>query len=568
MNGDVWALSAYPLSAGYRRRLETAIGGPVAVTLVPEMRSRGMRSMLRTLRRVNAAQGLAIVEDPSSRPIVPVLRFLLSLTRCRRLAVVDEHGAERPVTRGAGLGESVALLLGSIAGAFAALRCWFELRSLARAAPLRPALRPLSEVAYLKTNLWFGVKAGGSVGHVAGIVNELAERCHVSVFAVERPPLLDPRVTLHTVAQGGAFGYPHELNYYRYQGLFNRAALAEGLPAPDLIYQRLSLANYSGVVVARRLRRPLVLEYNGSEVWVSRHWGRPLSFPRLGALAEEVVLRHADLIVTVSDVLRDELLEKGLPSERVLSHPNCIDPKRFDPDHYTNADRRELLGRYDIPEAAVVCGFVGTFGAWHGVTVLAEAIKRLCSSELEWVRAHDVRFLIVGDGLLMPKVRDILTGVPANRVVLTGLVPQDEAPRYLAASDILLSPHVPNADGSRFFGSPTKLFEYMAMSRGIVASDLDQIGDVLRHSYRAADLPSIPCPAGDDHLAVLTTPGSVDELISGIRFLVEREDYRASLGRAARAEVLARYTWKRNVDELLARLGELNRGVASGESDG
>lgn len=567
MAEDVWALSAYPLSAAYRSQLEHVLGRPLAVTLVSEMRARGMRSMFQTLRQVQATQGLAIIEDPSSRPIVPVLRFLLSLTKCRRLAIVDEHGAERPFSRGAGLGESASLVIGSIAGAFAALRCWFELRSLADVAPLRPALRALHEVAYLKTNLWFGVKAGGSVGHVAGVVNELAERCHVSVFAVERPPLLDRGVTLHTVAQGGAFGYPHELNYYRYQGLFNRAVLAPGVPVPDLIYQRLSLANYSGVVAARRLHRPLVLEYNGSEVWVSRHWGRPLSFPRLGALAEDVMLRHADLVVTVSDVLRDELLEKGLPPERVLSHPNCIDPRRFDPGHFTKGDRRELLGRYDIPETAVVCGFVGTFGAWHGVTILAEAIKRLCTDEVGWVRTHDVRFLIVGDGLLMPKVREILTGIPSDRVVLTGLVPQDEAPRYLAASDILLSPHVPNADGSRFFGSPTKLFEYMAMSRGIVASDLDQIGDVLRHSYRAADLPAGPCASGEDHVAILTIPGSVDELIAGVRFLVEREDYRVALGRSARAEVLRRYTWQRNVDELLARLRELNAGHATGGAD-
>jgi glycosyltransferase involved in cell wall biosynthesis len=104
----------------------------------------------------------------------------------------------------------------------------------------------------------------------------------------------------------------------------------------------------------------------------------------------------------------------------------------------------------------------------------------------------------------------------------------------------------------------------MAMSRGIVASDLDQIGEVLRHSYRAADLPAGPCPSDDDHVAVLTTPGSVDELVAGVRFLVEREDYRVALGRAARTEVLRRYTWKRNVDELLARLRELNAADSPG----
>ncbi len=567
MADSVQALAAYPVTAEYRTRVEERLGQPIEVTLLAKLRDAGLTHILWTLMRMRGRLGVVLLEESAASPITPVLRFLLSLTACRALAVARPDGTLEPFARHAGLFDLARLFVGTMRGGVAAARCSLELSALMRTRPKRFPVRPLRRALYLKTNLWFGVKAGGSVGHVAGVANALAGRCAVDLFAVERPPLIAPDVAQHPVAQTGAFGYPYELNYYRYQRLFTAAACRPEIDA-DVVYHRMSLANYSGVTVARRRRIPLIVEYNGSEVWVAQHWGRPLLLARLARRAEEVALRHADLIVTVSDVLRDELLGKGLPPERVLSHPNCIDPKRFDPSHYTFADRRELLGRYDIPESAVVCGFVGTFGAWHGVTVLAEAVRRLCSEQLEWVRAHDVRFLIVGDGLLMPKVRDILTGVPAGRVALTGLVPQHEAPRYLAASDILLSPHVPNADGSRFFGSPTKLFEYMAMARGIVASDLDQIGDVLRHSYRADALPAGPCPPGDDHLAVLTTPGSVDDLMSGVRFLVEHEDYRAALGSAARAEVLRRYTWKRNVDELLARLGELNDSARTGGTDG
>ncbi len=54
-------------------------------------------------------------------------------------------------------------------------------------------------------------------------------------------------------------------------------------------------------------------------------------------------------------------------------------------------------------------------------------------------------------------------------------------------------------DGSRFFGSPTKLFEYMAMGKGIVASRLDQLAEVLEH----------------DQTAWLVTPGDVEELADG-----------------------------------------------------
>ncbi len=154
-----------------------------------------------------------------------------------------------------------------------------------------------------------------------------------------------------------------------------------------------------------------------------------------------------------------------------------------------------MRGRYGIPADAVLVTFIGTFGQWHGVEVLARTIRR----EAEWARTTGVRFLLVGDGLKMAEVRAELEGL-RDVAVLAGLVPQDDVPLYLAASDVLVSPHVPNADGSPFFGSPTKLFEYMAAGKAIVASDLDQIGDVLR-----------------DGLAILVRPGDEEDLGHGLR---------------------------------------------------
>jgi glycosyltransferase involved in cell wall biosynthesis len=69
----------------------------------------------------------------------------------------------------------------------------------------------------------------------------------------------------------------------------------------------------------------------------------------------------------------------------------------------------------------------------------------------------------------------------------------------LDACDILVSPHIPLADGSDFFGSPTKIFEYMAMGKGIVASRLGQIGEVRGMMRRA-----------------LVEPGNVPELARAI----------------------------------------------------
>jgi glycosyltransferase involved in cell wall biosynthesis len=115
-------------------------------------------------------------------------------------------------------------------------------------------------------------------------------------------------------------------------------------------------------------------------------------------------------------------------------------------------------------------------------------------------------------------------------------------PRYLAASDCFVSPHVPNPDGTEFFGSPTKLFEYMAMGKPIIASRLGQIADVLN----------------DDQTALMVEPGDPAQLAAAILRVGGDQSEPGSagaglgtrLGAAARRVALDRFTWDAHVDAL------------------
>ena len=543
------------MSAAYRARVSRAFGDDFEIAVLSEMRRSSTFGLLAALRRVRAREGLVFLEDGGSTPLAPALKLLISLSGCSRLGIVDDTLRPSWFSRVSGLLEAPALAWATGAGLWSALLCYVELRRLGRAAYRTPPhAGSLQRAAFLRTNLWFGLKAGGSVGHIAGVINSLVRRCeHVDVLTRDPLPTIGPGADITLVPGARHHGYPYELNYYSYHRRFvARAAGILRRTRPGFLYHRLSLGSYAGVSLARTLGVPLVLEYNGSEVWVASHWGTPLRFPALARLAEDVPIMHADVITTVSDVLGDELRGRGVPAERIVVHPNGVDPAIFDPERFTAEDRNAIRARHGIGHDDVVCTFVGTFGRWHGVVLLAEAIRALVSSDASWVGAHRVRFLLVGDGMYMSAVRQTI-GECAH-VTLTGLVPQESAPAYLAASDILLSPHVPNPDGSRFFGSPTKLFEYMAMSKAIVASDLEQIGQVLQPSARASALPpSLP----SDTVAILTTPGSAEELLTAIRFLVPNRDIRDQLGRNARKRVLDRYTWDHNVSAVLGRMREL-----------
>jgi glycosyltransferase involved in cell wall biosynthesis len=120
-------------------------------------------------------------------------------------------------------------------------------------------------------------------------------------------------------------------------------------------------------------------------------------------------------------------------------------------------------------------------------------------------------------------------------VIFTGAVAHEAVPALLDACDILASPHVPLTDGSEFFGSPTKLFEYMAVGKGIVASRLGQIGEVLEH----------------EQTALLVEPGDTAALATAIQRLVDSHELRTRLGFKAREVVVQKHTWKHNAQRVL-----------------
>jgi len=552
-----YALTVYPLSSGLRSRLSRALTMEPVYLNLSELRRQPLFDVVKRLRSLGGATLVIQLEDENSRRILPVLKAVAALSNASRIEIRDHDLRVEHVTRTHLVTGLASMGVASTAAARDSILCYRELSRLLAAPRIVPRTRASGSALYLNANLWFGVKAGGSLGHVAGVANALIEAVGDVVYAsAGGRTMIRPEIPLVALTPPDVFSLPYELNYYAFHRMVVRQ-LRRVVP-PRFIYQRMSIANYAGVTLSRQWDAPLVLEYNGSEVWIAKNWGLPLRYHQLAANAEKASLRHAHVVVTISEVLRDELIEKGVAPERIVCYPNCIDPTVFDPSRFSAADHVDLRRKLGVASDAVVATFVGTFGQWHGVDVLAKAIRRLVDDHRDWLIRSRLHFVLVGDGVKMPIVRETLAGDECARfVTITGLVPQAEAPAYLAASDVLLSPHVANADGSRFFGSPTKLFEYMAMGKAIVASDLDQIGQVLRNSVRVGDLPTSD-PAGDEsRLAVLCAPGHVPALVEGIMFAVNRPVWRRTLACNARVEALARYTWAHHVAAILAALRAL-----------
>lgn len=549
-----YALSAYPLSLAFQNQLKDKLNAPVEFLLLGELRQKPLKELWRFMRTLKPEHFLLPLEDKNSHVLLPVLKIFAKVALPKKMVVVH-HDLDFQEISTLGILTSFGTFLK--ASFQSGREFWLSRKQISQllqspVIPVTAQAKTDNHVLYLNANLWFGVKAGGSVGHIAGVINALDEKgFQVDYASVDASGMLAPSVSHLKIPAPAAFGIPSELNYYR----FNRHAADFlsthcGAKHWKYIYQRLSIANYTGVLLSRRHQIPLIIEYNGSEAWVAKNWGRPLKYHETAIQAEEVCLKHAQVIVTISQVLKEELIERGIPEAKIVCYPNCIDPHLFSPENHTKQAIAHLRQKHGIAEDAMVCTFVGTFGQWHGVDMLAKTIRYLIETDKAWLDASKTRFLLVGDGGKMAEVKTILDEyLHSEYVTLTGLVPQKEAPLYLASSDILLSPHIDNTDGSRFFGSPTKLFEYMAMEKAIIASKVEQIGEVIQPALQAQD--GLTGKSVMDETGILFESGNVEAFANAIRWTVENREAQIQLGKNARQKALACYTWGHHVDAIL-----------------
>jgi glycosyltransferase involved in cell wall biosynthesis len=383
------------------------------------------------------------------------------------------------------------------------------------------------KIAFLSTYSWSGVPGGASV-HTTSVIRHISERLPGKTFLIcsSDLPAIEG-VVAHKIEPSPFIHISKILETlignYRFVG---KAAPILRKIAPNILYQRCRLYDQTGVGLSRKLGIPLVLEYNSSEVWTSINMGGKLRLPGTARKIETTNLQRADAVVVVSDELKEDLVRSGVDPEKVFVNYNGADTRLFNP----AIDGNQVRSSLGLEPGAIVIGYTGSFGKCHGLFLLAEAAKSLSD------RARRYQFLLIGSGpeeeALKKKIRE--EGLEKS-IILAGSLPNQMVPEYLAACDILIAPYTPLPDGSRFFQSPMKIFEYMAMGRPTVTTALGQSRKIIK----------------DGVTGVLVEPDSAEALARAIEKLAESPDLRAAMGRSARLEVEANYTWGRNAARTL-----------------
>jgi glycosyltransferase involved in cell wall biosynthesis len=324
-----------------------------------------------------------------------------------------------------------------------------------------------------------------------------------------------------------------------YRAHLRRAARLTGRLRPAVLH---AASNYANAVIALALRDatglPVVYEVRGfwEDTWLSRHTGSAdltLSdrYIRTRAL-ETHCMTQADLVVTLGEAMRDEIVERGVPAERVVIVPNGVSESFLRPLPQDGGRLRASLG---IQPGEQVVGLVSSLVAHEGIGTLLEAVKILNDQGVP------ARALIVGDGPERTALQRQAAGLGLD-AIFTGRVPAARVRAYHAVLDVFVVPRTP--DRVCQLVTPLKPVEAMASGLPVVVSSVRALAEIVQ----------------DGETGLLFPPLDAGALADQLKQLLENPELRRKLGASAREWVARDRTWAHNAARYREIYGALSRG--------
>jgi len=213
---------------------------------------------------------------------------------------------------------------------------------------------------------------------------------------------------------------------------------------------------FAAIQLGRFFKKPVVVSARGSDVNLYR------TFPLIRKLLQ-YVLRNADGVITVSQALKQSMIQLGIPEQKISSIPNGVDTEKFYP--MSKEQARRELGL----QCSRLLLSVGNLTPNKGFDLLIGAFPMVA----EKLDEEDVRLAIVGDGPFRNELEAMISRLRLEgRVHLVGAVPHAKLRLWYSAADVFCL-------ASHREGWPNVILESPACGTSVVATRAGGIPDIL-----------------------------------------------------------------------------------------
>ena len=227
------------------------------------------------------------------------------------------------------------------------------------------------------------------------------------------------------------------------------------------------------------------------------------------------ILNEADLIFPISKWMEEDLINENIPKSKMMPLPMGVNPDLFS----VNKNGSNIRDKYCLNKSQIIL-YIGTMDELRQLSKIIHAFAKVRKYK------SNVKLLMVGDGndkLNLEKLADDL-GIKDD-VVFTGQVPYFDVPFFIAAADICMCPVPPLSIYK--ISSPTKMFEYMACEKPVVANEeIPEQKEVIEESGGGILVKFEAESFADGIIGLLDNPDKAKEMgIKGHEWVVKNRSY-------------------------------------------
>jgi glycosyltransferase involved in cell wall biosynthesis len=304
-------------------------------------------------------------------------------------------------------------------------------------------------------------------------------------------------------------------NYLSASKLVNELIKKEGIKY-DVVIAHDWLSAMGGITVKKELGLPFAFHVHSTEK------GRTLGN---GSEVVSNIELHAgnaaDMIVTVSYAMKDELTRLGFPKDKIQVSYNGVDPEKYDPASVSPEQIRKIRSYYGIKDDELMILFIGRLVGVKGVDKLIMSMSHILQ------KTPKARLVIVGLGDLQEYLVNLVKTMKMGDYVKFRFefVPEEERILHYAACDVAVFP-------SHYEPFGIVVLEAMSMEKPVVVGAAGVSG-----------MREIVVCCGEDQCGYHINPNNPEDIAWGINGVLDNPEKRKWLGKNGRKRVLEEFTW-------------------------
>ena len=306
-------------------------------------------------------------------------------------------------------------------------------------------------------------------------------------------------------------------NYLSASKFVNELVRKEGFKY-DIVIAHDWLSAIAGITIKKESGLPLAFHVHSTER------GRTLgNGSEVVSNIELHGAKAADLIVTVSYAMKDELVKLGFPKEKIQVCYNGVDPQKYNPEIVKVDDVKKIRDFYGLEDDDLMIFFIGRLVGVKGVDKLIMAMPYVLQ------KLPKAKLIIVGLGDLQDYLVNLVKTMKLQDCVKFRFefIPEEERILHYAACDIAAFPSLYEPFG-------IVALEAMSMERPVVVGAAGVSG-----------MREIVIPCGDEQCGFHVNPSNPADIAWGITSALENPEKGKWLGKNGRRRVLNEFTWEK-----------------------